>query len=367
MSTLERRSETIVIGAGQAGLATGYHLAQHGMPFTILDAGERVGDGWRNRWDSLVLFTPARYSSLPGMPFPAEPDHFPTRLEMADYLESYTANFELPVQLGVRATGVAAASDGFVVNTSRGPFHASHVVVATGAFPSKHVPAFARELDRKIHQLHSSAYQKPNQLPPGDVLVVGAASSGTQIALDLAAGRKVWLAGKSAPFVPNKILGFSVFGLLTRTLFRVPVTTAPGRRIARALQAKGYPIVGHQPDEVEQSGIARVPRVTGVQDGLPKLENGRTLRPEVVIWATGFDYDYNWIDLPVFDQEGMPRQVRGVVDDAPGLYFIGLPFMYRGLSGVITGAGGDAAYITRHILERTVKVGRRAAESLQPA
>jgi putative flavoprotein involved in K+ transport len=229
------------------------------------------------------------------------------------------------------------------------------------------VPAFARELDSKIHQLHSSAYQKPNQLPPGDVLVVGAASSGTQIALDLAAGRKVWLAGKSAPFVPNKILGFSVFGLLTRTLFRVPVTTAPGRRIARALQAKGYPIVGHQPDEVEQSGIARVPRVTGVQDGLPKLENGRTLRPEVVIWATGFDYDYNWIDLPVFDQEGMPRQVRGVVDDAPGLYFIGLPFMYRGLSGVITGAGGDAAYITRHILERTVKVGRRAAESLQPA
>jgi putative flavoprotein involved in K+ transport len=345
--------KTIVIGSGQAGLAMGYQLAQLGQQFTILDAAERIGVSWRNRWDSLVLFTPAGYSNLPGLPFPADSGHFPTRLEMADYLERYAETFALPVELGVRVEEVSAVDGGFRVETSRGPHRASNVVVATGAFPEPRIPSSAGELDESIHQVHSSAYRNPDQLPPGDVLVVGAASSGTQIALDLAPTRRVWLAGRSAPFVPHRVLGVSIFGLLTRTLFRVPVTTALGRKVAHKLISGGAPIVGHEPSIVERSGIERVPRFAGAEAGLPRLEDGEIVEPQVIVWATGFDYNYGWIKLPGFDEKGMPRQVRGVIEEAPGLYFIGLPFMYRGLSGIIQGVGDDAAYLAQQIRERT--------------
>jgi len=365
-----QQHETVVIGGGQAGLATAYYLAKLGQSFVVLDAGQRVGDVWRNRWDSLTLFTPARYSSLPGLPFPAEPGYFPTRLEMAEYLESYAGSFALPVRLGIKATRLSPRADGFELDTTEGVIHANQVVIATGAFPTPRVPPAATQLDPAIHQVHSSAYHNPDQLPPGDVLVAGAASSGTQIALDLAANRRVWLAGKSSPFVPNRILGFSLFGLLTRTVFRVPVTTTPGQRIAERLVSKGYPVVGYAPSVVEEAGILRVPRVVGQQGGWPELADGQVLKPAVTVWATGFRYDYNWIDLRVFGEDGKPRQRRGVVDKAPGLYFIGLPFMYSGLSAIITGVGADAAHIARHIGERAAaseQTDRAASRLPQPA
>ena len=346
---------------GQAGLAAGVCLQQQGIEFVILDGQEAVGATWRKRWDSLRLFTPAEYSALPGMPFPAPPDHLPTKDEMADYLVAYAERFDLPVQLGTWVERLTRSGRSYRLHTNRGVYEASHVIVATGAYQKQRVPTFAAELDPAIQQIPSTRYRNPEQLPEGDVLVVGAGNSGAEIALDAAqAGRKVWLSGPNTGHMKRTILGKDIFWWLWRTLFRVRVDIWLGRRLRAKMLGGGAPLVGISEEELTAAGITRVERTTAARNGQPLTAGGRTLDVAAVIWATGFDPDFGWIERPVFEEDGYPNHHRGVVEGEPGLYFLGLPFLYRGNSSLIGGLEPDA----RHLAET---VARRAAASRSAA
>ncbi len=351
------RIDTVVIGGGQAGLAAGYYLARQGRDFVILDAHDRAGDSWRKRWDSLRLFTPSSFNRLPGMPFPAQGKLAPTKDALADYLEAYAARFELPVQLGVRVDELARDGDRYLIAAGARRLKANHVVVATGAYATPRMPAFASQLDPAIPQLHSVAYRNAGQLRDGTVLVVGAGNSGVEIALDLAPRYRVWLAGRDTGFIPGASDGFGyqlgviVFHALMKQL---TVDTPPGRWLARKARGftGGHPVVGVRPEDLLQVGVQRVPRVAGVGNGRPVLEDGRVLDVANVVWSTGFVRDYRWITLPVFDANGEPVHHRGVVQAEPGLYFAGLPFQSSLLSGLVAGAGPDARHIVKQIAVR---------------
>jgi putative flavoprotein involved in K+ transport len=278
--------EAIIIGAGQAGLAAGYYLARQGRRFAILDAAPRLGHAWRTRYDSLRLFTSGPYDSLPGLPFPAPADHYPGKDEVADYLERYAATFELPVRLDTPVRALAGGRDGapFRVVTDRGVLDAGQVIVATGPFQRPVVPPFAADLSPAVFRAHSSAYRNPAQIPDGEVLVVGAGNSGAQIAEELARARGVTLAGR---------------------------------------------VVGASVDTVS-------------------FADGASMKPAAIIWATGFRPDYDWIDLPVFDEAGRPVHRRGVTAIS-GLYFLGLPWLYRRGSALLGGVGEDAGYIAGRV------------------
>ena len=344
--------ETVIVGGGQAGLATGYHLARRGLPFVILDANERIGDAWRKRWDSLRLFTPARYDGLPGWPFPAPAWSFPTKDEVADYLETYAARFALPVRTGVRVDGLSRQGDRYVVTGDR-RFEADQVVVASGAYPRPRIPAFAAELDPGLVQLHSSEYRDPSQLREGGVLVVGAANSGAEIALEVSRGHRTRLSGRhpgQEPFRPgsrwDRLLMPVAWFLVSHVL---TVKTPIGRMVRRKFRARGLPLARVRPKDFTAAGIERVPRTAGARSGLPVLEDGRGLEVTNVIWCTGFVPDFAWIDLPVFAEDGDPLHDRGIVGSEPGLYFVGLVFMHALASSLVGGVGRDAEHIATHI------------------
>jgi putative flavoprotein involved in K+ transport len=363
------RFETVVVGGGQAGLATGHHLARRGRPFVILDAGQRVGDPWRGRWDSLRLFTPAAYSGLPGMGFPAPAWHYPTKDEVADYLETYAARFQLPVRPGVAVDGLTRRGEQYLVTAGERRFEADNVVVASGAYHTPRVPAFAAELDPAILQLHSSGYRRPSQLREGPTLVVGAGNSGAEIALELAGRHPTWLAGKESGHVPFRIEGAAARYVFQPLLFRVvghrvlTVDTPIGRRLRPRLLAHGAPLVRVRPKDLAAAGIQRVPRVVGVRDGHPLMADQRVVEVANVIWCTGSGPDFSWIDLPVFgEREDEPVHHRGVVASQPGLYFVGLSFLYAMSSGFLPGVDRDAEHVVQAILAgagRTTDNGAR--------
>jgi putative flavoprotein involved in K+ transport len=355
------RVETVIIGGGQAGLATGYHLAKRGRPVVILEASGRVGDAWRRRWDSLRLFTPARHDGLPGWRFPAPSWSFPTRDEMADYLEAYAARFDLPVRTGVRVERLARAEDGTWVVTAAGRrIQADNVVVATGAYQRPRVPELASQLDPRIVQLHSSAYRGPSQLRDGGVLVVGAGNSGAEIALEAATGHPTWLSGRDTGHVPFRIGGLPARLLLERVVLRLvfhrllTVRTPIGRKVRAKVLAQGGPLIRIRPADLAAAGIARVARVAGVRDGLPVVADGQVLEVANVVWCTGFQHDFSWIDLPgMGDHE--PAHARGIVAQQPGLYVVGLHFLYSFSSAMIHGLDRDAAHIAEHVASRALR------------
>jgi putative flavoprotein involved in K+ transport len=360
--TIER-IDTVVIGGGQAGLAVGYYLTRHHRDFVILEAAQAIGEAWRKRWDSLHLFTPANLNNLPGMAFPARGGHFPAKNEMADYLGAYAARFELPIQLGVKVDEVTRESDRYRIAAGARRLEANQVVVATGAYATPQVPAFASQLDPTIIQLHSVAYRNADQLRDGPVLVVGAGNSGAEIALDLAPKHGVWLSGRDPGHLSGAFGGFryQVGSLIFQALMkRLTVDTWPGRWIvqkARDFQG-GHPLIRIHPKDLLQAGVQRVPPVVEVRNGRPVLEDGRVLEAINIVWATGFVRDYRWIKLPVFDAEvarnpGDPIHHRGVVQTEPGLSFIGLPFLSSLLSSLVAGAGVDAKYIVRRIVKKS--------------
>ena len=351
------RYEVIVIGGGQAGLATGYYLSKAGIRFQILDAGERIGDSWRKRWDSLRLFTPCKYSSLPGLAFPAPKHSFPTKDEMANYLEQYAMHFQLPVRLGVRVDALWREDDLYKIRSVNEIFEAKHVVVAMSNYQYPKIPAVAKELDKEIIQLHSSAYKNPSQLQPGAVLIVGAGNSGAEIAMELCKTHEVWLAGRDTGHVPFEIASRNVQRFIMPVLFRVifhrmlTTNTFIGRKARAKMLSQGAPLIRQKPKNLLQAGIKRASRLMGVKNGKPMLENGEIAEVKNVIWCTGFYPRFSWIDLPVFKDEE-PLQERGVVNNEPGLYFVGLHFLFAFSSSMIQGIGRDAKHVVEVIKSR---------------
>jgi putative flavoprotein involved in K+ transport len=346
------RVDTVIVGAGQAGLATGYCLAAQGRDFVIIDGHERVGEAWRRRWDSLRLFTPAAYDGLPGMPFPAPPHAYPTKDDMAAYLEAYAARFALPLVLRTVVTRLARHETGYVLGADGWSIEADHVVVATGAFHRPRIPAFASALDHNILQLHSAQYRCPRQLQDGPALIVGAGNSGAEIAVDVARYHPTWLSGRDTGRLPLLLRGQGFRGRLFRWLAndRLTVDRSIGRAVKRRELAHGAPLIRLRPEDLAAAGIRRVPRTVGIRHGLPVLEDGSVVDVANIIWCTGFRADFAWIDLPVFGSDGYPVHYRGIIEGAPGLHFVGLPFLYSLGSSTVGGVGRDAEYVVRHIV-----------------
>jgi putative flavoprotein involved in K+ transport len=353
---MNEQVETLIVGGGQAGLAVGYHLAQQGGSFLILDENERTGDSWRKRWDSLQLFTPAYLNALPGLEFPGPRSHCPTKDEMADYLEAYAARFDLPVRRGLRVASVVKSTDRYVITAIDQRFEADNVVLATGGYQAAYVPDFAAELDPDIVQLHSSEYRTPSQLREGDVLVVGAANSGAEIALEASATHRTWLSGRhpgSEPTRPGSRLDSIFTPPFWFFLYRVARVSNPiGRQLRSQMRNRGLPLARVKPKDLAAAGVVRLPRTTAVIDGKPVMADGRTTDVANVVWCTGYRTMFDWVHLDAFDQEGQPVQDRGVAEE-PGLYFIGLFFQASAASSLVGGVARDAEYIARHIAGRT--------------
>jgi putative flavoprotein involved in K+ transport len=346
---------TVVVGGGQAGLAVGYHLKRRGLPFVILDANGRTGDSWRQRWDSLRLFTPTWANDLPGMQFPGPRRSYPTKDEVADYLEAYAARFELPVHTETRVGCVSRLDGRFLVEAAGRRFVADNVVVAMSGYQKVRIPRFADELDPAIAQLSSVEYRNPGQLPHGPVLVVGAHDTGTEIALENAEARPTWLSGRDPGQVPFRIdrpfgrrLGVPAVMFMFHRVMNVG--NPLGRKVRDDLHRRAGPVVRIKRKDLAAAGVERVPRVVGAQDGGPLLDDGRVLEPASVIWCTGFVPDFSWIDLPVLaDGAVEPTHERGRVQSEPGLYFVGLPFLSAASSALLLGVGRDADRIAATI------------------
>lgn len=338
--------DTVAIGGGQAGLAVGYHLLRRRRgEFVILDAGTEAGASWRQRWDSLRLFTPAGFTHLPGLAFPAAAASLPTKDAMADYLADYAHRFALPVEHRVRVEAVQRDGSNLLVTAAYGRrWRARHVVIATGAHAAPRVPGFAKGLDPATVQVHSLDYRRPAQLPPGPVLVIGAGNSGAEIAVDLAADRPVWLAGRDVGHVPP--LGGWTYPLLR-------LLGASGAALAQRRLGKGAEPLGRIiPGDLAAAGIRRLPRVVGTRDGSPLLAGGRTVEVSAVVWCTGLRPDHRFIHLPAVSPAGRLGHRRGVVTGEPGLYVVGLPYQSSITSHLVGGVGTDAGYVVDQLSRR---------------
>jgi putative flavoprotein involved in K+ transport len=342
---MDATHDVIVIGGGQAGLALGHHLAHQRRRFTILDAGDSPAAAWRSRWDSLTLFTAARYDGLPGRPFPGDPDHYPRRDEVVDYLTAYARDFELPVELNARVRAVQARERGYLVETDDRTYEANQVVIATGPFQTPRVPSIAQDLAAEVHQLHSSDYRRPDDIEGGPVLVVGGGNTGFQIAHELAATKEVHLAigSRQAP-LPQHILGRDLFSVLTATgLMAKTVDSRLGRRLS------GHDaLIGSSPRAIRRRGVHVRPRATGATGPTITFADDSTLDPRTVIWATGFGVDYSYVDVPVFSDDGAVIHTRGVTA-APGLYFLGMPWQHTRGSALLGWVKDDAQHIADQI------------------
>ncbi|MCU1518195.1 MAG: FAD-dependent pyridine nucleotide-disulfide oxidoreductase [Pseudarthrobacter sp.] len=371
-----RTYDVLVIGAGQAGLAAGHALRHSGLDVGILDASARVGDVWRQRWDSLKLFTPARYSALPGLKYPAGGGSYPTKDGFADYLESYAQKFQLPVRTGVRVLSVGRTDGIFELQTSAGPLRARNVIATPGGNSTPRIPEVARALDPGITQLHSSEYRGPAGIAAGDVVVAGAGTSGVEIALELAQNRPagtVYLAGRPTKHIPDAVFRFAgpLYWRLVNSL--LTLDTKRGRKVAAGIHRHGSPLIRVSVEDVERAGAVRLPRISGAIDGKPVFDVGTsdggqaaggapaTAPPEAaapanvrtVIWATGYRPAFDWIEGVPLDKDGWPATSRGVVPVLPGLYFVGIPFQYALTSGLVGGVGRDAKYVVEQLLNQS--------------
>lgn len=352
------RYPVVVIGGGQAGLSVGYHLKRDGIGHIILDGADRIGDVWRSRWDSLRLFTPAKFDGLDGWRFPAHGDHFPTKDEMADYLERYAAHHALPVRTSARVERLHRADGLFRIETTAGRFEAPQVVVAAASYQTPRIPDFASDFGSEVTQLHSRDYRHPAQIGDGSVLLVGAGNSGAEIAMDLARSHEVWLAGRDVGHIPFDIAGLLGRKLLVRLVIRglfhrmLTMRTPMGRRFRAKMHRHGMPLIRTRPGQLERSGVRRIGRITGARAGTAIAEDGTELAPATVIWCTGYHPGFDWIDLPVLDPEGEPRHRFGRATDVDGLYFVGLHFQYAVSSAMVAGVGRDARRVVGWIAAR---------------
>ena len=337
--------EVVVVGAGQAGLAIGHVLARRGRRFAILEATRSLGAAWRGRWDSLTLFTPRRYDSLPGLPFPGDAEGYPGRDEVIAYLEQYARTFDLPIELNSRVQRLSRENGAFALDVDGRTVTAEHVVVATGPFQTPYVPAVAVRLAREVFQTHSTGYRRPSDVPVGTVLVVGGGNTGYQIAEELAATHRVTLAvGSRQTPLPQRFLGRDLFWWLTTTrLFGTTVESRLGQR----LRSRDT-LIGSSPRGLRRRGVELKPRVVDADSRSVRFADGSGLEVDAVIWATGYRPDYSWLDVPVFDDEGRLRHRRGVTD-VPGLFFLGLTWQHTRGSALLGWVKDDAEFIADRI------------------
>jgi putative flavoprotein involved in K+ transport len=367
-STTPERHDAIVIGAGQGGLSAAHHLARRGVDFVVLERNERVGDQWRSRYDSLRLYSPAKYDGLPGKPFPMQGHRFPRGGEMADYLESYAADFDGRVRTGVSVDRLAAADGGgYLVTAGSQSFHAPTVVVAAGFFQRPYVPELAASLDHDIRQWHSNDYRRPSDLADGPVLVVGFSHSGADLAMEAAAnGHATILSGK-----PHGQLPFSVDSRRGRAAWPVlrfvgsnllTIRTPIGRKMRDEIRRNGgAPLLRYRKSDLLRAGVELAEaRTVGIENAKPVLSDGRVLDVTNVIWCTGFRPDFSWIDLPIFRDDGFPEEKRGVVTAMPGIGFVGLIFQFGFTSMLVVGAGRDAEHVVDRLVRASSPQPRRA-------
>jgi len=341
--------DTLVIGGGQSGLAMGHYLKRQGRRFLILDANPRIGDAWRQRWDTLRLFTPAKFDGLPGMPFPGDGLSFPGKDELADFMESYAAAFDLPVRTGVRVERLWREQGRYVAVSDGRRWEAGNVVVATGCTQAPRLPDFAPGLEPSIVQLHSSEYRNPGQLREGRVLVVGLGNSGAEIALEVSRTHPTVIAGKPGGELPvrhGRTAARFVFPVVRFLGLHVLTLGTPiGRKVAPYKLSHADPLMRTKSKDLAAAGVEFVPRVTGVQDGRPVVAGSPLSDVSNVIWCTGYRESFDWVEPRVFDDDGRPRQHRGVATDMPGLFFLGEEFMYAAVSATLLGACRDAKYL----------------------
>jgi len=353
VSAVSERRDVVVVGGGQAGLAVGYFLKQHGRDFVILEAADAPAAAWRDRWDSLRLFTPVRYDSLPGPPFPGDPDAYPGRDDVVAYLTDYARELELPVELDSRVRAVRQADGGYAVELDGRTIHAAQVIVATGPFQIPMIPAIADKLDQRVIQLHSTGYRSPEQIPSGPVLVVGGGNTGYQIAAELARTHEVHLSvGARQTPLPQRILGRDLFTYLEALrVMRVTVASRLGSRLQHR-----ETLIGSSPIAARRRhGIRLHGRTVGVSGREIRFADGRTLAPGAVIWATGFRLDHSFVQAPVFDDAGRLVHRRGVTA-APGLYFVGLPWQHTRGSALLGWVKDDAEFIAGRVAESAGRV-----------
>ena len=345
----DRLLDAVVVGGGQAGLAIAWHLKREGLRFVVLEAESELGHTWRDRWDSLKLFTPAQYDGLPGLPFPARADTYPTKDPVAEYLQTYVTAFDLPVRLNARVTSLTRIDDRFEVRTADDTFHARQVVVATGPFQVPFVPPSAQGLEPSVTQIHSANYRNPEALPGGPVLVVGGGNSGFQIAEELAATRQVDLSiGERSLMLPQRLAGRDLFWWLTRLgLLRVTVDSRLGRRASR----REF-IIGTNKRRLRKVGVRFRPRLVEADGQTVRFADGSTLHSvKVVVWATGYRSDYTWIHIPAPVEHGRVVHRRGVTE-IPGLYFLGLSWQHTRGSALLGFVNQDAAYLADKLTAR---------------
>jgi putative flavoprotein involved in K+ transport len=355
--------DVVVVGGGQAGLAIGYHLAQQGVDFAILEAASEPAAAWRDRWDSLRLFTPARYDSLPGLDFPGDPDRYPTRDEVAGYLADYARHFDLPVELDSRVKAIRRVDDRYVVELDDRGYTAEQVVVATGPFQVPFVPPVAEQLGDGVVQMHSTAYRSPESLPEGRVLVVGGGNTGFQIAEELSASREVHLSiGSRQTPLPQRIMGRDLFWYLEGTgLIRKTTESRIGRRMSGR-----DTLIGSTPRRLRRRhGVELHGRAVAASGSIVRFADDAQLAVASVIWATGFRTDHSWIDAPVFDQAGRLEHKRGVTA-SPGLYFIGLSWQHTRGSALLGWVKDDAEYIAQQVASFRPAAARELAAASTP-
>ena len=338
--------EVVVIGAGQAGLTMGYYLAGQGRRFVILERGASVASAWRERWESLTLFTPRRYSGLPGLAFSGAPDGYPTRDDAIEYLERYAETFELPIEFNSDVRRLSSGDKHFVLDVDGRTIRADQVVVATGPFQTPYVPKLAGDLDPDVWQAHSIGYRRPSDVPEGTVLVVGGGNTGFQIAKELSASHKVVLSvGSRQKPLPQRFAGRDLFWWLTKTrLIHKTVDSRLGQRLKDR-----DTLIGSSPRELTRRyGVELKARAIRASGRTATFEDADEVEVDAVIWATGYRPDYSWIDLPIFDSSGRLRHRRGVTD-VPGLYFLGLTWQHTRGSALIGWVKEDAEFIAERI------------------